>query len=444
MPRTGNMVFRRAAQFIKFQIQPTSCGRRAVALGPGLAGQRLRSGSQVWRWSAGLAVTALLSLFACGCASTNTKQYVVLTGDLMVDGPNAIEHGPKKDRVMWEYRTAAAAMRQARYAVAKQYLDDALTTLQGIFGPDANAKKARGYFHAEAKKTFIGEPYERSMAYIYRGILYWMDGQPDNARACFRSAEIEDSDTEKHEYAGDWVLPDYLDGLATAKLGGDGSDAFKRAQNSAKGIKLPPYDTKANVLVFVEFGPGPTKFATGEYAQELRFRAPKSPVHSAEVRVDSLDIPVPPSDDVAFQATTRGGRVMDHILGNKAVFKTATSVAGTAAMMGGAGTLIANDGHDSTATAVGAGLMVAGILSKVVSEATTPEADIRDWNNLPHYLSFACFPLSPGAHSANVQFRDEYGRVMPELTKTVSFEVPADGRDKVLFVSDRSLTPQKS
>jgi hypothetical protein len=439
------MVLRRlAAISLKFPSRRTSLEPKSAGTGEQLTFKRSGMGARIGKLSLAVAAAGLLSFFISGCASTNTKQYVVLTGDMMVDGPNAMANGPKKDKGMWEYRTAAAAMRQGKFEEAKQYLDDALLTLQGIYGPDPNAKKARGYFHAEAKKTFIGEPYERSMAYIYRGILYWMDGQPDNARACFRSAELEDSDAEKHEYAGDWVLPDYLDGLATAKLGGDGSDAFKRAQTSAKGIKLPPYEPKDNVLVFLEFGPGPTKYATGQYAQELRFRTPQSPVHSAELRVDSLSIPVYPTDDVCFQATTRGGRVMDHILGHKAVFKTATDVAGTAAIMGGAGTLMANNGHDSTANAVGAGLMVAGILTKVVSEATTPEADIRDWNNLPRYLSFACFPLSPGPHSVNVEFRDSYGRVLPNLTKTVSFEVPANGKDKVLFVSDHSLTPQNT
>ena len=153
-----------------------------------------------------------------GCATT-TKHQVALTGDIMVDGPNAIANGPPRDQVLWQYRMAAAAMRQGKFDLAKQNLDDALLTLGGIYGKDTDAKKARSYFHAEAKKTFIGEPYERSMAYIYRGILYWMDGEPDNARACFRSAEFEDSDAEKHKYAGDWVLPDYLDGLATTQAG---------------------------------------------------------------------------------------------------------------------------------------------------------------------------------------------------------------------------------
>ena len=387
-------------------------------------------------------MTAALSLLVTSCATKPPEHIVALTGNIMVDGPNAIEHGPPRDKVLWEYRTAAAAMRLGKYGLAKRYLDDALTTLQGIYGPDPSARKARGYFHTEAKKTFIGEPYERSMAYIYRGILYWMDGEADNARACFRSAEIEDGDTENHEYAGDWVLPDYLDGLATLKLGGDGADAFKRSQASAKSTKLPAYDSKANVLLFFEFGPGPTKYATGEYSQELRFHVAVCPVGSAEFRVDGNQYPVSPADDVWFQASTRGGRAMDHILGNKAVFKTATDVAGNVALIGGGAAIVSGRGRDATANEVGAGLLAAGVISKLFSAATTPEADVRSWDNLPRYLSFANLALPPGRHTLTVEFRDPAGNLLANLTKTITLEVPADGKDKVIFISDQSLTPQ--
>ena len=391
---------------------------------------------KVIRWLPLLAV--LLALL--GCASTSPKETVKLTGDISVDAPNAIAHGPARDKVLWEYRLAAAAMRQGKFDVAKQNLDEALTTLQGIYGPDPNAKKARGYFHAEAKKTFIGEPYERSMAYVYRGILYWMDGQPDNARACFRSAELEDSDTENHAYAGDWVLPDYLDGLASTKLGGDGSDAFNRAEKSAKGVKLPPYNPKANALLFFEFGPGPAKYSTGEYGEELRFHVVPSPVISAEFKVDAHVYPVAPADDVGFQANTRGGRVMDHILGNKAVFKKSTDVIGNVALIGGLSTAALSDNR--TAQQVGLGVALAGLISKGISAATTPQADTRSWDNLPRYISFANLELAPGQHVITVDFRNGNGAVLSNLTKTLTVDVPADGKDKVIFVSDQSLTPQ--
>jgi hypothetical protein len=384
---------------------------------------------------------ALLAVFltVAGCATT-TKHQVALTGDIMVDAPNAIANGPPRDRVLWQYRLAAAAMRQGKFDVAKQNLDDALLTLGGIYGKDADAKKARSYFHAEAKKTFIGEPYERSMAYIYRGIIYWMDGEPDNARACFRSAEFEDSDAESHQYAGDWVLPEYLDGLITTQLGGDGSDAFKRAQADARGVRLPPYNPKANALFFIEFGPGPTKYATGQYGEELRFRTVPSPVTAADLKVDAYQISIAPTDDVDFQATTRGGRVMDHILGNKAVFKSTTDTVGNVALIGGLGT--AAFSHNRTAQEVGLGVALAGLVSKVISAATVPAADTRSWDNLPRYLSFVSVPLPPGQHMVTVQFLDASGRVLGYLTKSITVNITTTDRNKVVFVSDTSITPQ--
>ena len=378
-------------------------------------------------------------LTVAGCATT-AKHQVVLTGDITVDAPNAMANGPPRDRVLWEYRLALGAMRRGQFDLAKRNLDDALLTLSGIYGKDADAKKARSYFHAEAKKTFIGEPYERSMAYIYRGLLYWMDGEPDNARACFRSAEFEDGDAENHEYAGDWVLPEYLDGLATTKLHGDGADAFKRAQAIAKGVTLPPYLSNANALFFIEFGPGPTKFATGQYGEELRFHTASSPVASAELKVDALQIPIAPTDDVSFQATTRGGRVMDHILGNKAVFKSTTDIAGNVALIGGLTTAAVS--RDRTTQEVGLGIALAGLVSKVVSAATTPAADTRSWDNLPRYLSFVSLPLPVGQHVATIQFHDPAGQVLSYLTKTITINITTTDRDKVVLVSDTSLTPQ--
>src|SRR6266496_5829586 len=199
-----------------------------------------------------LAPSCLVGVLLAGCATTQTGESWQRTGDPIIDGRAASEHGPKRDRVLWEYRTAATAMRRGQFTDAKQLLDDALLTLGGIYGPDKEARKARGYFSSEAKKTFIGEPYERVMAYYYRGILYWIDGELDNARACFRSGEIMDSDAENKTYSSDYVLLDYLDGLTTAKLGGDGADALKRAAGESKLSHPPAIDAKANVLVFVE------------------------------------------------------------------------------------------------------------------------------------------------------------------------------------------------
>jgi hypothetical protein len=385
-------------------------------------------------------MSALVLALVLGCASQPKPPAHALTGDPLQDGQTMIEQGPRKDRVLWQYRTALVAMRRGQFGLARQLLDDALLTLGGSFGADPSARKARGYFHEEAKKTFLGEPYERVMAYVYRGILYWMDGEPDNARACFRSAQLQDADAETGAYASDYVLLDYMDGLATARLGGDGSDAFRRAQALSKLSQLPNYDLDANVIVFVEFGAGPLKYATGQYGEELRFRSGQSPVKSARLKTDGLNLLVAPTDDLFYQATTRGGRVMDHILGNKAVFKEATDTAGNVALIGGLAT--AGLSHSRDAQIAGLGVAAAGLLSKIVSAATTPAADTRCWDNLPQYLSFALVTLPPGTHTLTVEFLNRAGQVLGDRTKTFTVTVPPAPRTKVIFVSDQSSTPQ--
>jgi hypothetical protein len=390
----------------------------------------IRAASMKTFWIFGLAGTIL---FLAGCASsTATKSSWKPTGDALVDGRRALAEGPPQDRVLWQYRAAAAALRRGHHDEAKEPLDDAILTIGGIITDDRSARRARGYFGREDRKTFVGEPYERVMAFYYRGILYWMDGERDNARACFRSAQFHDADAENREYASDYVLLDYLDGFASVKLAGDGSDAFKRAVSVARLEKPPPYNPRANTLFFVEMGQGPTKYATGEHKEQLRFRPGRSVARGVNIRVGDQTVRAGAYDDLSFQAMTRGGRLMDHILANQAVFKSTTDTVGNVAIVGGA--VAAAHQH----TEIGLGLIAAGLLSKIVSSATTPAADTRTWDNLPQYLSFAALEMPPGEHQATVEFTDEKGAVLPNRTRTFTFQVVESGRDTVIFLTDRT------
>ena len=352
---------------------------------------------------------------------------------------------PERDRVLHDYRQAAFALRAGDYDAAKARLDDAIARIGGIITNDAEAARARGLFAAERTKPFIGEPYERVMAYFYRGILYWRDGQTDNARACFRSGQVIDSDPGPESYGADYVLLDYLDGLASAKLQADGSDAFARARATAgERLYLPPYDPAANVLVFAEYGYGPRKVAAGQYGELLRFHVEDSPSRSARLVLENgrRIVPLPAYDDLGYQATTRGGRVMDHLLGNKAYFKAGADLVGDVALTGA---VIANeqarrrdrrgrDDDDAERAAVGLGIV--GVLSKVAAAATQTEADTRQWNNLPQRLSFAALKLPPGEHAGRIEFLDREGKVLEHRTQRVSFTVAAGERDTVVFLSE--------
>ena len=403
---------------------------------------------------AGPMSAVLLTL--AGCETVPERPPVRHTGDPVVDGQAELAAAPLKDRVLWDYRVAAAALRTGQLDEAKARLDDAISRMGGLIINDESAKKARSLFSAESEKIFIGEPYERVMAYYYRGLLYWRDGEPDNARACFRSGQFIDSDAAVDAHKADYVLLDYLDGLVSTKLAGDGSDALARAQAHTK-LTLQPYDPSANVLCFVEFGKGPRKYAAGESTASSCAFTEESRAQSALLTVAGQELKFTPWDNLNFQATTRGGRVMDYILGNKAVFKQTTNTVGDVAL---AGSAIAADniykekprpdngsgnrrdssppeyekdqGAENTAIARG----VLGLVSKMASAATTPPADPRTWENLPQYLSFGAVRLPPGTYSARLEFLDGSGRRLPELARTLSVTVGDPARDTVLILSE--------
>lgn len=406
------------------------------------------------------ALLPALLLILSGCATAPVSRPVIRTGDPVIDGNAELAAAPAQDRVLWDYRIAASALRAGNFTEAKVKLDDAIARIGGIIANDEAAKKARGYFSPERGKAFVGEPYERVMAYYYRGLLYWRDGEPDNARACFRSAQLIDSVAEAENYQSDYVLLDYLDGLASAKLSSDGADAMARAEKLAKQ-SLPAYEPEANTLFFLEWGNGPRKYAGGEYGEQLRFRTDPSRVRSATLSTMEKTIHFTPWDNLSYQAVTRGGRVMDHVLNNKAVFKQGASTLGDVALVGAA---VAADNiyrdrepppppprrrgekqapreevkpeknYDAENAAVALGVI--GIFSKIASAATTPQADTRMWDNLPQYLSFSAMRMPAGEHPAILQFYDAEGRVVENLTRRLTLTIGDQTRDTVVILSE--------
>jgi hypothetical protein len=281
---------------------------------------------------------------------------------------------------------------------------------------------------SESSKEYRGDPYEVAMNSIYAGLLFWMDGEFDTCRAGAKAAILADGDSEKEEFRSDFALLYWIAGRMSRRMGlnSDAEDFYKEARQAqqnavaagSRGESNNPvleHPDQGNVVLFVDVGMGPTKYADGPQGSVAKFRPASSREAFASVTVDGQ-----PKGrthvmaDLDFQAMTRGGRYMDGILAGKAVFKTATTVAG-AVVLGEA--LNNHDSkHAGTAAIVGGSLLLLGLL-------TSAEADTRHWAVLPSTVQLMTLDLTPGRHDVRIEFCDAGGFPLPALTQSWHLEV---------------------
>jgi len=278
-------------------------------------------------------------------------------------------------------RLGLLSMELGYYADAEKAFDGALDRIEAFTNKDKQAEKATSSTRLEVNKDFKGEPYERAMAYYYRGLLYLRKGDYDNARASFKAAEYQDTVAGEESFQSDFALLTYLQGWAS-HCAGDGSqaaDSFEQAARIDEKLKAPgPND---NLLVLAELGHGPLKAGDGQYQERLVFRPGSSlPENGAIVTLGSGRTtrawPLTPAANIYTQASTRGGRAIDGILDGKAQFKAGLET--TSSVVSSVGTSFAEQMGGNALYAQGAGALI-GMFSKSVR----PAADTRMWDSLP-------------------------------------------------------------
>ncbi len=156
------------------------------------------------------------------------------------------------------------------------------------------------------------------------------------------------------------------------------------------------------LVLWVETGRGPVKWADGRYGEIQRIR-PGRDGHVPDLRIDGQFIAPHYLDSVTWQAQTRGSRAVDGFLHGKAVFKDAAPFLGYAAMVAGDIARISQDSGDSGL--VGTVLYIAGAVTWVAGALTNPAADVRTWHELPDELYLAAVDLTPGPHDVQIDGR---------------------------------------
>lgn len=303
-----------------------------------------------------------------------------------------------------------AAIEAGNFRTAELAFDESLRRIDAIYANDENARKAKSLFSAEKVKDFKGEPYERSMAFYYRGLLYARAGDYQNARASFLAADYQDTVAEQESYRGDFGLMPYLAAWASA-CDGDASKAEDLAKNAAaKDPALAALSTSARMLYLLESGAGPVKVGNGKYKELLTFSAAAG---GAEVPLTLSGVSGEwvRAGDLNYQASTRGGRAVQAILDGKAQFKNTTQAVGEAAV--DAGLFTASLGamtDDADLAQAGGWAALAGSLFQLASTMSKPAADTRQWSSLPReiYILGEANPRSLGK-ATEVKYRREDG-----------------------------------
>jgi tetratricopeptide (TPR) repeat protein len=293
---------------------------------------------------------------------------------------------------------------------------------------------------SESSKRWKGDPYERCMNAYYLGVTYWLKGDPDNAAACFKSGVLRDADSEKGETQSDFALLWFLMGMAQrdANHSDRGAAALAKAHPLLPGNPWldPARADDSNLLVVVDLGLGPEKYATGPSGAELRFRPRAYRAAYADVTADGKPLGrTARAVDVYQQAITRGDKVLDYVNKGKAVFKTAAVIAGVGVL---------NNSRSQSSDLIGAGLILAGLL-------TPAEADTRQWDTLPGEVQVLDVRLEPGEHLIVVDVRDASGQPIPWESKSLRVTV-APGRTAFVwtraalaeqgYVASATMTPR--
>lgn len=374
---------------------------------------------------------AMLFLLSSACAHSSLYEETLVQPGAMKnylqDKPEPLHHHYTKvlkqgehNLVLNQMEAGLAAMEFGADEHAEGSFDEALLKIEMVFKEnDENAEKALSVWHQEGMKDFKGEPYERAMAYYYRGLLYMKKGDLDNARAAFKSGLFQDARAVDGEYQQDFALLSFMVGWTSQILNDPlmAREYYQQTQKHNPNFSIPdPHD---NVLILVETGGAPQKIGAGGNAQSLSYQQGDSLIERADIHLAGTHSALP-IENIYAQASTRGDRVMDEINEEKSETKEATDDLGETAIMAGSMTsLISSFAGSQAGSFAGLATMGSGLLAKGAAAKMEAEADTRQWSNLPNLVHIHTTKLSSsnGDGEYSVNFRDSNGSVISNMQK---------------------------
>lgn len=349
----------------------------------------------------------------------------------------------QRNLVLNHMKAGLAAMELGEFGLAEESFDIALLNIESVYTDDENAVKARSLWYEEGRKDFKGEPYERAMAYYYRGLLYLRKGDYENARASFKGGLLQDTMAEQEIYQADFALLIFLEGWSSLMLGDwdMAQESFQEVQKYRPDFVIPPRDH--NVLLIAETGTAPQKLAAGKGGAALTFRrGPGFREEGVRFATGQSALAGFPMENIYWQANTRGGRQVDHILAGKVRFQETNQVMGQTLTQLSLTTLAMSPqfGDDAGVVAIVAGIIgLVGLGQQAVAERTQTQADTRYWDNLPDRVHVVTLNSDDGYHDLKAEFLKPNGRPVKNLDKEITV---TNVNDRSGFAWVRSRQPE--
>ena len=357
--------------------------------------------------------------------------------------PSRVDAQAGNREVLDQMESGTLAFHSGNVPKAEADFDFALNAIEAVWANTESAQRARSLWHNEGEKDFKGEPYERLMAYYYRGLLYLTKDDFENASASFKGGLIQDGFAEEEQYRSNFALLMLLDGW-THQCRGSYKDAMDHYAE-AKALR-PDYTFPAQqdtVLVILETGKSPRKVSDGVGHGELKFfRGRNFTETRAQLVAGSATYNLYPIEDIFLKASTRGGRPIDAIIQGKVMFRQNTEAVGTVLSDVARTAILAApiypSGTAGAMTAVGGGLAVASAISLALAANAGTQVDIRYWGSLPDAIHVMTMAKLPSDSLAAAYFDASGNRVEdPQIQSTVQ-----TFGNKCTLVWGRSRIPQ--
>lgn len=225
---------------------------------------------------------------------------------------------PLETRALTLANIGIAATHMGALDDARVALDGALQIMHAVIYDPSKSREIASLSGEERTKIFKGEPHERALCNLYRGLVYLADADYESARACFRRADMERTSAEPGApNGGRWVSLEYLTSVADARCPSHlGIDWM---QDIPDELQVDPYLPDENTLVVLMAGLCPSKLhRQGGKEHGLTYGRVASDVALIEIFAsESLLELTRPTEDVFLQAVSNGRRDVDALLAAK-------------------------------------------------------------------------------------------------------------------------------